>query len=67
MNERPAADGALEVTVTGQVASRVPPATPKNTDDDIGMQLRRRREASWRVPPLAGGLRDPLDRMAVRR
>ncbi|MDP9394867.1 MAG: hypothetical protein M3Q27_11750 [Actinomycetota bacterium] len=27
--------------------------------DDIPAQLRRRREASLRLPPLAGGMRDP--------
>ncbi len=33
-------------------------------DDDVrelAEQLRRRREASWRLPPLACGHHDPLD------
>jgi hypothetical protein len=54
MSERPAAGGALEMT-TGKVTSRIPPA------NDIRAQLRRRREASLRLPPLADGRRDPLD------
>ncbi len=29
--------------------------------DDVAAQLRRRREASWRLPPLRNGYRDPLD------
>ncbi len=29
------------------------------TADGISAQLRRRREASLRLPPLAGGMRDP--------
>lgn len=29
--------------------------------DDIAAQLRRRREASWRLPPMPCGHRDPLD------
>lgn len=29
----------------------------------IGEQLRRRREASWRLPPLESGLRDPTTRL----
>jgi hypothetical protein len=35
-------------------------------DDDIRQraeQLKRRREASWRLPPLQDGYRDPLDRL----
>jgi hypothetical protein len=28
---------------------------------DIAAMLRRRREASWRLPPMACGHRDPLD------
>lgn len=35
MNERPAADGALEVTTGQEVASSIPPATPKNADTDV--------------------------------
>ena len=33
--------------------------------DDIAAQLRRRREASWRLPPLESGYRDPLDQRAA--
>ena len=31
--------------------------------DDIAAPLRRRREASWRLPPLDCGYRDPLDHL----
>ena len=70
MHKRPAADGALEVTTTGQVASSIPPATPIEIDperDDIAAQLRRRRAAALRLPPLPSGYRDPLDELAARR
>jgi len=30
--------------------------------EDVAMQLRRRRAASHRLPPLPDGRRDPLDR-----
>lgn len=33
---------------------------PKQADD-IALQLRRRREAAWRLPPLVSGKRDPWD------
>lgn len=35
---------------------------PTTIDDrhDIGEQLRRRREASYRLPPLESGVRDPI-------
>jgi hypothetical protein len=36
---------------------------PADTDS-IPQQLRRRREASYRLPPLADGRRDPLDALA---
>jgi hypothetical protein len=32
--------------------------------DTVAGQLRRRREASWRLPPLPDGRRDPLDALA---
>lgn len=35
--------------------------------EGIAAQLRRRREAAWRLPPLPDGLRDPLDRLAAQR
>lgn len=35
--------------------------------DSIPQQLRRRREASLRLPPLADGYRDPLDTLAGDR
>jgi hypothetical protein len=35
-----------------------------NLVESIARQLRRRREASWRLPPLHDGVRDPLDRLA---
>jgi hypothetical protein len=45
----------------GNVETSIGPA-----DDEIAellAGLRRRREASWRLPPLADGCRDPLDRL----
>ena len=35
--------------------------------DSIAAQLRRRREAAHRLPPLADGHRDPLDALAGDR
>jgi hypothetical protein len=32
----------------------------------IRVQLRRRREAAWSLPPLDGGHRDPLDALAAQ-
>lgn len=32
-----------------------------NSTDDVPQQLRRRREASLRLPPLDSGVRDPWD------
>jgi hypothetical protein len=29
--------------------------------ENVSVQLRRRRAASWRLPPLADGRRDPID------
>jgi len=31
--------------------------------DDVPVQLRRRRAASWRCPPLGCGRRDPIDQL----
>jgi hypothetical protein len=56
--ERPAAE------TTGQ---EIDTATALSTDslpkpvESVAVQLRRRRAASWRLPPLASGHRDPLD------
>jgi hypothetical protein len=52
-----------------------PQGADENSDDEISAdivaehesiaaQLRRRREASYRLPPLADGHRDPLDGLA---
>ena len=43
-------------------ADSVPPST-----DNLGDQLRRRREASYRMQPMADGRRDPLDPKPGRR
>ena len=32
--------------------------------DKVTSSLQRRREAAWRLPPLADGIRDPLDQLA---
>jgi hypothetical protein len=45
---------------TNPIASSVPPADPTPTET-IADQLRRRREASLRLPPLPSGKRDPWD------
>ena len=52
-------------TAKGSVTS----VTPAGDSDTIGVQLRRRREASWRLPPLEDGTgrRDPLDPKPGRR
>ena len=36
-----------------------------NRVTEAGDQLRRRRAASWHLTPLAGGVRDPFDRLAT--
>ncbi len=33
----------------------------RRPDESVGSQLRRRREMSWRLPPLSNGRRDPVD------
>ncbi len=50
--ERPRASGALSKKQVGETAS-------PTTVDDTADQMRRRRDASRRLPPLADGLRDP--------
>ncbi len=51
---RPRQDGPnVEALTTTTDAATVPQT------DDIPAQLRRRREASLRLAPLAGGMRDP--------
>jgi hypothetical protein len=46
------------------VADRPVAAPP--TSDSTAAQLRRRREAALRLPPLESGYRDPLDAMTKR-
>lgn len=45
---------------------RVSNATAPNADDtaveQLSIQLRRRREASWRLPMMEDGRRDPVSR-----
>ncbi len=50
-----------------QAESAVPLPTRASDDDpdSLSAQLRRRPEASWRLPPVADGYRDPLDRLAA--
>ncbi|MGH7745377.1 MAG: hypothetical protein ACREQ5_11375 [Candidatus Dormibacteria bacterium] len=45
------------VATAGRPAHDIP--HPRHSD--VPAQLRRRRAASWRCPPLAGGRRDPWD------
>jgi hypothetical protein len=62
--ERSPAEGSVLDGSAGSdyVETSVPPATDADRDD-IAAQLRRRREASWRLPPLKSGYRDPLDHL----
>jgi hypothetical protein len=46
---------------------RQPPQTTTVTvtpGGDVAASLRRRRDAAWRLPPLASGYRDPIDQLA---
>lgn len=44
----------------GQRADRAQSQTTAYVSPSVPEQLRRRRAASWRLPPLESGLRDPL-------
>ncbi len=59
----PAKEGGTQEDGAG---GNVNNAILKGADDDVrelAEQLRRRREASLRLPPLADGYRDPLDKL----
>jgi len=62
--ERSPAEGSVPDDDCRSVETNLPPGTPV-VPDDIAAQLRRRREASWRLPPLESGFRDPLDQRAA--
>jgi len=51
---------------SGDVTATLPPDADAVPDElaAYARQMRKRREASWRLPPLADGRHDPLD---VRR
>ena len=49
-----------EGAAAGDADPTIPLAPPLPTDS-IPQQLRRRREAARRLPPLDSGVRDPLD------
>jgi hypothetical protein len=55
---RPAVNGAAEEKTPGDGISAASLSQPAET---VAEQLRRRRRASWRLPPLESGLRDPWD------
>ncbi len=47
----------------GWIADRpLPGALDSAVVEQLSAQLRRRREASWRLPPLEDGPRDPVSR-----
>jgi hypothetical protein len=45
----------------GDAAPAVPEAVEVTDDPQLAAALRRRRAASWRLPPLVCGRHDPLD------
>ena len=47
-----------------ETGHQLTPQTSTGNVADLGAQLRRRREASWRLPSLADDRRDPLDALA---
>lgn len=47
-----------------QQGTRSTPMLPRATDDSVPQQIRRRRAAALRCPPLDDGHRDPMDRLA---
>jgi hypothetical protein len=61
---RPWAEGADRDDAGGNVKASLPPAAPIDPAE-LARQVRRRREASWRLPPLdcrcGQRHRDPLD------
>jgi hypothetical protein len=63
--ERSPAEGSVpdEALGGGYVTASLPPAADTGLDDAAGYvaDLRRRRQAAWRLPPLADGYHDPLD------
>ena len=67
MADRPDWPGRLEAAGTTPSTSQIIEPTDDTDDAErIAVQLRRRRLASYRLPPLASGFRDPLDGL-VRR
>jgi hypothetical protein len=57
---RPRREGGDHEVAGGNVNNIVPPEADADLDD-IAAQLRRRRAASWRLPPMPCGHHDPLD------
>jgi hypothetical protein len=52
---------ALEPPATKLAANVILPQPADGDVDNIAAQLRRRREAAKRMPPLPSGKRDPID------
>jgi len=63
-NERRPGKGGVQDGAGGNVETSLPP-DPGIDPDELATQLRRRREASWRLPPMPSGHRDPLDQRAA--
>lgn len=71
--ERPSADEAipehgseadhdgLDDVLARALTGTYPPRLDPEFVEQVGKQLRRRREAALRLPPLASGRRDPMD------
>ncbi|MGH3542481.1 MAG: hypothetical protein ACRD0H_04700 [Actinomycetes bacterium] len=57
----PRTDGVRGSDESVATAGRPAHDIPHPRHSDIPAALRRRRAASWRLPPLADGRRDPLD------
>jgi hypothetical protein len=64
-DRRPRAESADQDGAGGNVETNLPPDAAAVPDElaEYVAQLRRRREASWRLPPLESGYRDPLDQL----
>jgi hypothetical protein len=62
MTSAPPASGALQETPAEQED-----ASSSVTVADLKAQLRRRRKAADRMPPLVDGRRDPVDLLVCRR
>lgn len=58
---RAAIDQAVEASERSALTFLAAEFGPDRRPRDIATQLRRRRAASYRLPPLPGGRHDPMD------